>query len=162
VLAHGRDRALRHRVELVAPREQQQVGHVRVRDEGVHGMADGEERLARGDPREPALRDITAELDQERRAHGRGGDHGLGAGGAPRLLEQEHEIDLVEAETTTRFGDEHAGHAELSELLPELRAAPRLGLPERAHERGRALLGEEIAQRLLEEQLVFVEAEPHG
>jgi hypothetical protein len=143
-------------------REQQQIGDVRVRHERDVGMADREEGVAGGHAREPLLRErVVAELGEERRAHRRRRDDGLGERRAAALLEEEHAERLVEAHAAVRVGHECAREPDVGQLLPEVGRAPGLGPPRRAHALGRALRAQEVAHGLLEQQRVLAEAEVH-
>ena len=77
------------------------------------------------------------------------------------LLQQQHEVDVGAAEAALLLGHEHAEHAHLPEVRPQRGVVTRAFLPRRAHVRGRALLGEEVAEALGEELLVVGEREPH-
>ncbi len=54
-LAHQRRLLARHRVQLGRVRQQQQVGDVRIGDERIDRVTDGEDRLARRDLRQPRV-----------------------------------------------------------------------------------------------------------
>jgi hypothetical protein len=73
----------------------------------------------------------------------------------------QHALDFAEPHAALRLGHEQAGHAHLGELLPQRARAAGLRLPQLAQRLGPVLLREEVAQRGLEQQLVFAEAEVH-
>ena len=59
------------------------------------------------------------------------------------------------------FGNADARHAELDEALPDLLGMGFVAVEHAAHDLGRALVGEELADLLLEQLLVVGEIEVH-
>jgi hypothetical protein len=83
-------------------------------------MADGDDRLAHGDPLQPALAEIPrAEPDQQGNGH-RSRQQRLGERRAPGLLVEQHQDALVQAHALVRLGRQQPRHSELGERLPQL------------------------------------------
>ena len=125
-------------------------------------------RLARGEPRRASSAGDAsgASRGEQRRRHRRGLDERLGQRGPAGLLEQQHQVELVHAQPAVRLGHSEPDHAHLGQRRPHRRrrtvgavvGASHAG----AHRVGRALLGQQVAHRVAEQQLVVGEGEAHG
>ena len=103
-----------------------------------------------------------ARTGHQRGGHRGGLDQRVGQAGAARLLEHQHQRLLVEAQAAGGLGHERGQHAHLGQPVPH--AAVELAggrVPRGPHRGGRALLVEQVADRVPEGELVVVEAEVH-
>src|SRR5204863_5009917 len=78
-----------------------------------------------------------------------------------RLLEHEHEVDLVEPEATERLRRDDTEHSHLGERSPRRRASAGRRAPCTAHRRRRAFLAQQIAHGIAQRELLVGEGEVH-
>ena len=117
--------------------------------------------------RRPSAMSATARLlggrsraEQERRGDHRARDVRAGEAGAPHLLGQEHDVEDGPVAAAEVAGDEQSRPAELAELRPQ-RAAVLVQRLASGRRLERAVAGEEVAGRALQEPLAVGRAEVH-
>ena len=101
-------------------------------------------------------------LDQESRCHGRGLEQRFWQRRPAGLLEKQDQVELTHTQPTVGFGHRETDDPELGERAPQNRRVGRTGIPSCAHDLGRALLGEELPDRITEQQLIVGEREAHA
>ena len=80
---------------------------------------------------------------------------------ASHFLGDDAELERREAEPAVLFGNAGRRHAELDEALPDLVGMSLVAVQHATHDLGRALVGEELTDLLLEQLLVVGEIEVH-
>ena len=160
----GRGLAVGHR-HLLAVEAAAAEGRADVARPGrLRALGDGQraDRLARRQQRQPLLllRLGAGKLQRLGRQHDRRVERHR-RGGAADLLGDDAELERREAEPAELFGDADARHAEIDEALPDLLGVGLVAVEHAAHDLGRALVGEEFANLLLEQLLVVGEIEVH-
>ena len=130
----------------------------------LRALGDGEraDRLARRQLRQPLLllRVGARELQRFGRQHDRGVERHRRRGAAD-LLGDDADLERRQAHAAICLGNADARHAEIDEALPDI-VGMGFGAVEHApHDFGRALVGEEFANLLLEQLLVVGEIEVH-
>ena len=164
--------------------DDQIVGEIRVGDEELRAVeraadlpAQCQSRRARArrrlrarasaQIRRPSAMSATARLlggrsraEQERRGDHRARDERAGEAGAPHLLGEEHDVEDGPVAAAEVAGDEQSRPAELAELRPQ-RAAVLVQRLASGRRLERAVAGEEVAGRGLQEPLAVGRAEVH-
>ena len=102
-----------------------------------------------------------AALEQRDAAQDHRREERAGLHDAAHLLEDDDQVDEVEARAAVLLGQDEAHPAEPRHLLPLLVAEAPLVLHHLADVGHGAFLGEEVARRLAEHLLLFAEAEVH-
>ena len=125
------------------------------------GERDARARLARREPRQPALLLRRASAVHERERRERVPEERDGHGAAAQLLGDQRELEQLEARAALRLGHDEARDADLGEPLPERRHLLPVAVEDRAHLLRRALLRDEAAHRLLQQLLLVREREIH-
>ena len=130
----------------------------------LRALGDGEraDRLARRELRQPflLLRVGARELQRLGRQHDRRVERHRRRGAAD-LLGDDAELERRQARAAVLLGDADARHAEIDEALPDLVGMGFVAVEHAPHDFGRALVGEEFANLLLEQLLVVGEIEVH-
>ncbi len=88
-------------------------------------------------------------------------DDRIGQPDPTRLLEQQHEVELGQAETAEGLGHLDPEHAHLGQRRPHVGQATVVVDPRVAHLLGLALLVEQVAHGVAEQDLVVGEGEAH-
>jgi hypothetical protein len=84
-----------------------------------------------------------------------------GRRGASHFLGNDAELERRQAEPTVLFGNAGRRDAELDEALPDFVGVSLVAVQHATHDLGRALVGEDLADLLLEQLLVVGEIEVH-
>ena len=79
----------------------------------------------------------------------------------PHLLEDDDEVDHVEAGAARGLGEDEAHPSEVGHLPPHLPGVPDVVVHHAPDVRHRTFLGEEVPRRLAQHLLLFAEAEIH-
>jgi hypothetical protein len=124
------------------------------------GQGDGREGLARGQARQPGLALRVAPSERDRDAGERVAEEGPRRAGVAEHLGREREVDELEPRAAVGLGDLQPAEPQLDHALPE-RGVVSLPLEDGPRVRRRALLGEEAADRLLQQALLVGEVEVH-
>ena len=122
---------------------------------------DGGDGISGGQPRQPGAPLLLAASQPDRQRGERVTEERPRCSGAAERLGRERQVDQLEAGATVLLGQVESREAELRHALPQGRIEARLPLEDLAHHRHRALVLEELGNRLLEQLLLVRESEVH-
>jgi hypothetical protein len=118
--------------------------------------------LSRGEPQQPGilLRDRRAVREGERRENG-GREEWPRHDGAPHLLDEQREVEELQAGSAVRLRHDEPRPAELGDLVVEGARIAVLALRHLTDELRRALALEQLPRRALQQFLILAETEIH-